>query len=478
MNVLLINPPRFKGIPVIREDRCEIVERNSILPPYSLAQLASVLRINNHDVTLIDANCLNISVNHLKEEVNRGKFDICIFRFTPITLREDMVIAKICKESHSIRTVGICWTLRNFSHEVLKNTKDLDIYIIDEPLIVIPQLIDKFNNHEPLENAKGIAFRENGRIISTNRSMDDFNYDDMPLPAFDLLPPLEKYYVKSKHVSPYSIIQTSKGCPFRCIYCTMAKTKWNPRSSAKIFQELEYLKNEHKVNTISFFDETFTLDRKRVVDICNKILENKLKINWHCNTRTNTVDLELLKLMKEAGCRGISFGIESGNQQLLDFIKKGTTVDQNEKAISYAKSAGIKTYCSFVFGFPGEDGQTVKDTLSFVKRTLPNGAQFNMAVPYPGTELFELAIRNEWIPKEIDWNNLFQHRSIMHTENLTIGELDHIRKIAYRSLYLNPKWVIMNLRWLFHEPNDLPIAIDYYLNSLINFFIYNMKHAH
>lgn len=479
MKVLLINPPRSNGLCVIREDRCEITERESILPPYSLAQIAALLKENGHKVDLIDANCLNLTIEETKDLIsNNDKLDVVIFRFTPTTLNDDMKIASLAKQiDPNICTIAMCWTLRDFAEDVLKGTSDLDIYVIGEPLISIPNILNSLREADLIQ-VPGIVFKKDGEIIKSQVSAQDFNYDNMPMPAYDLLPSLDKYYVRTKHGSPYTTIHTSKGCPYGCIYCTVAGTKWNPRSASMVFQEIKYLYEKHGVKTVSFFDETFTHDRDRVIDICNRMIDEKINIKWYCNTRSNKVDLDLLKLMKRAGCEGMSLGIESGSQKLLNNAKKGTTVEQNEHAIRVAKKAGIKTYCSFMFGLPGENWDMVNETIDFVKRTLPNGAQFNVVVPYPGTKLLDIAIEKNWISENIDWTNLYQHISTMRTDDLTSDELEKARKLAYKGLYFNPKWILMNLGWTLKNPSDLPLASKYYLKSVKNYLIHNMEHSH
>ena len=175
------------------------------------------------------------------------------------------------------------------------------------------------------------------------------------------------------------------------------------------------------------------LIRKEFYPSAKELKKENLKIEWYCNTRVNLVDQELLNEMYSAGCRGLSYGIESGSQKILDNSKKGTTIDQAEKAIKWAKNAGIKVYCSFIFGLPGENRHTIDETLSFIKRTLPTGAQFNVAVPYPGSELYKIAMENEWIDNDIDWRKMFQHYSVMRTDDLDYDDLEKARKKAYSS---------------------------------------------
>ncbi len=479
MKVLLVNPPRYHGIHVIREDRCEITERENLFPPYSLAQIAAVLREQNHEVALIDANGLNLNLNDIDRALATAHYDVCVFRFTPTTLSGDLAVANVAKNANeSTMTIGICWTLKNFAAKVLRQTETLDMYAIDEPLVTIPLALDALEQSDGLEAVEGIAFKKNARIVETDPYKGEFDFDAVPMPAYDLLPPLDTYFLRGIRSTPFSIIQTSKGCPFRCIYCTMSGTKWSPRSAETVFGEIKHLRKEYGVRTLSVFDETFTLDRTRTTEICQRMIDEDLSVTWYCNTRTDRIDLELLKLMKRAGCQGLSLGIESGSQRILVNAQKGTTVEQNENAIAAAKAAGIKTYCSFMFGLPGEDNATVQQTIEFVKRTLPNGAQFNVVVPYPGTELFGQAVEKNWIAANVDWEQLYQHISTMRTEELTTEELEEARKKAYRSLYFNPKWMTENFKWVVKQPSDLPLAVAYFVKSLRNYIIHDMEHAH
>ena len=479
MKVLLVNPPKVEGLSVIREDRCEITDQVTNLPPYSLLQMAALLREKSHEVSLIDANGTNLSYEKLTQKMSNLSFDALIFRFTPTTFREDMHVAKISKSiSKDIVTIGLCWTLKSFARKIINDINELDFYITGDYITTVPNLINSINDKKDLKKTYGIVGKINGQIIETENKHLEYDLNDLPLPAYDLLPTLKNYFANTRHASPYTIIYSSKGCPYKCIYCTVAETEWLGRSAENVLKEIRYLKKEHDLKSLTFFDETFTYDRNRVIEICNKLIEEKISIIWYCNTRSNKIDLDLLKLMKRAGCRGISLGIESGSQKILNNAKKGITVEQNEKAIAAAKAAGIKTYCSFMFGLPGETEQTAQETIEFIKKNLPNGAQFNVVVPYPNTKLFNLAVEKGWISPQIDWTKLYQHISNMKIDGINSEELEMLRKKAYKSLYFNPGWIIMNVAWVLREPRDLTIGIKYYLKSMKNYILHDMEHAH
>ncbi|MEM2297841.1 MAG: radical SAM protein [Ignisphaera sp.] len=479
MKVLLVNPPRFNGIPVIREDRCEITERYSVLPPYSLLQIGAVLRKEGHSVQLIDANGFNLGYDYLYEYLLKRDFDVVVFRFTPTTFDNDVKVAEIAKRVNpKIYTIGICWTLEDFAEQVLKEAPFMDFYVSKESEIVVPEIVNALESKDEPRSVRGLAYLDDGNYVYSGKPPVNWKWEDLPLPAFDLLPSLKPYYINTPHGKPFMIIYASKGCPFQCIFCTVAKTRWRPKSAERIIEELTYLKNYFKVRFVSFFDETFTLDMSRAEKVALAISNKGLDIKWYCNTRVDLIDLGLWRALYKGGCRGTSYGIESGSQKILDLAKKGFTVEEAEKAIRWAKDAGVKVYCSFIFGLPGENWQTVRETIAFVKRTLPTGAQFNVAVPYPGTELYKIAKDKGWIKPTVSWRHMYQHEAIMRTDEMSYEDLNRARLMAYRSLYFNIKWWMQNISHVMKHPDDFPLAARYVLKIIHNYFINKMTHTH
>ncbi len=214
MKILFVNPPRYDGLPVIREDRCEIVNRYLVNPPYSLIQIAAVLREKGEEVQVIDANCENLSYSEAQERIGESKPDIVAFRFTPTTIEADMETARITKSLYpNAMTIGICWTLKRFAEKIIRDNKDLDIYLIGEYgtyETTFLSLVEAINQGLPLDTVKGIVFRRMGDAVSTGPRTTYHPYDELPIPAYDLLPPLSKYYISPKHSrhSPFTIMYT------------------------------------------------------------------------------------------------------------------------------------------------------------------------------------------------------------------------------------------------------------------------------
>jgi anaerobic magnesium-protoporphyrin IX monomethyl ester cyclase len=478
MRVLLVNPPRFGGISVIREERCEITERYSVLEPYSLLQVGAILRQRGHEVRLADLNGFDLPYSSLTDELRAFRPAMVVFRFTPTTFDHDVRTATEAKAVGSdIRTAGICWTLRTLPRSVMDQARDMDFYVRQDYEVVTPALVDALAGGTPLDAVRGIAYREGEEVALTADPEPLKDYDALPLPAFDLLPSLEPYFVTAPAGKPFTILYTSKGCPFHCSFCTVAGTPWRPKSAARTVEELRYLKERYRLRTASFFDETFTLDKKRVLALCDALIAEKLDISWYCNTRAHLVDRDLLLRMRDAGCRGISYGIESGSQKILDSADKCIKVSQAEQAVLWAKEAGIKTFCSFIFGLPGEDWRSVHDTIDFVRRTLPTSAQFNVAVPYPGTRLYESTF-GDMSDEAVDFRRLYQDEAIVGTEAMSPADLDRARKQAYRSLYTNPRWWLSNLGHVLKHREDLELAARYALKIANNYLVHGMEDAH
>lgn len=476
MKVLLVNPPRFEGIPVIREERCEITERYSVMEPYSLLQIGALLRQQGEDVALLDMNGFDLPYADLEAEVRRLRPDVVIFRFTPTTFDWDMRTASIVKGvDRGIVTAGICWTLHTLPEVVMREAPDLDHYIMQEYEVATPALVAALREGDA-RKAPGIASREDGEIVRTPAPPALKDYDSLPIPAYDLLPSLKPYFVTAPAGRPFTILYTSKGCPFKCSFCTVAGTPLKMRGADSILNELRYLKERYRLRTASFFDETFTFDRKRVVDLCERMKEEDLGIKWYCNTRAQLVDPELLRLMRSAGCRGVSFGIESGSQRILDSVEKRITVEQGRNAIQWAKEARLKTFCSFILGLPGEDWSTVQDTLDFVREALPTSAQFNVAVPYPGTKLYDQIHGDGGL--DVDFRKLYQDDAVVGTEHLSPEDLNRARGMAYRTLYTSGSWWRSNISHVLREPSDLNLAVRYALKIANNYLLHGMKHAH
>lgn len=363
MKVLLIEPEYHKVI----------LDTTSI--PLGLASIATCLKNNN-----IHVNCFDGSISALE-----GKYDYSEYNLIGIqlhsfeSLNQCINLIKKIRETTDAKIVvgGVVATL--YMNELLK-FKEIDFIILNEGEDTLLRLINIISNNGSLNTLQGIAINSDVPIINLDiqfrRDIDSFPIPDRRLFEWG------KY-------RQWSII-TSRGCPYKCRFCTIPsfwKNTYRQRSPENILNEIEYLIKEFQVEKIFILDDTFTVNRKRTIRLLSLIKEKNIKIEWACLTRADLLDSDLLKLMKETGCTTISIGVESANQDSLDYLNKDIKLETIEHAISLIKEAGIRVRCSFIFGFPNENEAHLLNNISFLKRTKPNEVQIYPLFPYFGTEL-------------------------------------------------------------------------------------------
>ena len=230
-----------------------------------------------------------------------------------------------------------------------------------------------------------------------------------------------------------------RGCPFNCSFCTCQTyygKQLRKRSLESVIKEIEHGIEQFGIRDFFFWAETFVVDKHYVEQLCSAIIERGLSIAWTSNSRVDTVDLPLLRLMAQAGCWMISFGIESGSQDVLDESHKGTTPEQAFKAVSYAHEAGIKTVGHFILGLPGETRESLEATIEYARKLHLDLAQFYCAVPFPGSRLYERALQEGWISQP-DFKTFNQDHALMRLPTITPEEVNRYRALAYKRFYFN-----------------------------------------
>jgi len=233
-------------------------------------------------------------------------------------------------------------------------------------------------------------------------------------------------------------IVSSRGCPYRCVFCLWPRTMYGRRSRARspenVVDEIEHVVNEYDIDEIYFDDDTFNLNKSRVMKICEGIMKRYIDVKWMSQCRVDKVDLELLKEMKKAGCHYIKYGVESGSQGMLDAMKKGITLEDARTAFRLTRKAGIKTQAFFLFGLPWGTHETIRETIEFAKELEPDSAQFAIVVPHPGTELYNMCLEKGWL-KYDSWEDFDCRKALIETENLAARDVEEYRIEAYKKFY-------------------------------------------
>lgn len=396
MKILLINPPLFSQSPYRR------AESVSPAPIMGLAYIAGVLRKEGYAVRIMDM--FHRALPEVKAGIEIEKPDIIgISCMTDHRANVFSLASAIKSYDRKIRVVlgGIHPTI--MYEQVLRNYP-VDAVVIGEGEFTFLELIKAWESNLPLENVRGIAFMRGGEVVKTPKRDYIADLDSVPEPAWDCFNfgsyPAETYLrgcryrgMKLDELRKVHII-ASRGCPYNCQFCSSPSvwgSRWRYRSVSRILDEMELLYRDYGCRYFSFVDESFSVNRDRVIEICRGIIDRKLDILWDCETRVNLVSKDILEWMKKAGCYTILYGVESGSPSVLETISKKQTIEQIINAFDLTGEAGIKKHILLMVGNPGESEETVKETCRLLKRVKPGYVAVSVTTVYPGTALYQVA---------------------------------------------------------------------------------------
>lgn len=438
--VLLLNPPHPQKKGFTREGRC--TQGAGVWatqwPPLSLATTAAFLERDGHQLKVID--CPAVGMDHARlVAVTRAFQPRFVFWSTATpTLKTDLELGRSIKAAAPHSITGVFGTHVTALPESALRYPWIDMAVRREPEQTIREVCLQGSAH--LEDIEGLSFRYRDRAEihhSPDRAL--LNPDDIPAPAWTYLD-LSFYRLPLKG-PPFLIVAPLRGCPYPCTFCT-ASLYYGKRFRKRPVKSVadEIAGNIRRFNVRDFFiwADTFTADTTYVKTFSREIMKRTLKISWTCNSRVDTVDREMLSLMKGAGLWMISFGLESGNQYVLDQTGKGITIEQSRYAVSLAHALGIKTSGHFVMGLPGETERSMRKTLAFALELPLDIAHFYAAAPFPGTRLYDLASANGWIRTGAAFG---QEHAAMDLPGLPGSRVDEFRRYAYRRFYGRPRVV-------------------------------------
>ena len=394
------------------------------LPFLGALYIATVLKDRGHETVLEDNHTRKLNISESASAILRHNPDVVgIAAFTHNRFQAIALATELKKANKDIFIfVGgphFSFTAKN----ALEMVPAIDCVVIREGELTVKELFDVWPDKSKFKDILGIAYRdENGKvIINPDRAFIE-DLEELPSLAWGLLDlSIYKHGLKKTNINMPAIGVTSgRGCPNRCIFCSSAafcKSILRLRNPKSFVDEIELLYKKYGFRAFSFWDDTLTIVRKHVVEICNEIIKRKLDIIWYCRARVNTVDYEMLKLIKKSGCIRISFGIESGSPKILEIIRKNITLDQARRAVKWCSDLGFVTSLNFMVNHPYETLDDLKQTIEVMKefRKIPKViCQYGFTLIYPGTELEVIAKKEGWLPKDFSWNSPFR------TEKYTI----------------------------------------------------------
>jgi len=452
LKILLANPPLKDRRKFTREGRCTQEEGawGTLWPPVSLAAIGAVLEKSGHDVRIIDCAARGDDWNGFVSVLSEFSPRVVILSTGTPSIDNDLKLCSFLKERNpSIITAVFGTHVTTLYEECMAKYPGVDIIIRGEPEITANELADTVDLKGDLNGVRGITFREgNGAIIANPARPFIDDLDTLPFPAWDKLD-LGLYRLPLKG-DRYLTISPSRGCPYRCTFCTCQTyygRKLRRRSVGNVLSEIEHDIERFGVSHFFFWAETFVIDKNYVRELCGEILKRGVKISWTANSRVDTVDGPLLQLMADSGCWMLSYGIESADQSVLDRTMKGTKVAQAKSAIVMSREAGIKTAGHFILGLPGDTEETIRKTIDYSMTLDLDFAQFYSAVPFPGSELYREALEKKWIDPG-NFEDYRQDSAVMALPSVLPRTVDHYRKIAYRRFYLTPKSLLGALKLL------------------------------
>jgi anaerobic magnesium-protoporphyrin IX monomethyl ester cyclase len=457
MKVLLINPPNSQ-----QERYGKLSDVGTLYPPLGLAYIAAVAE-KHAEVKVIDCEAMGYSYGDIGRIAQEFNYDLVGMPTYCTTINRCYRVAEIIKKLNAHAKIVLGGAQVTLEPKKTVDNKNIDFGVYGEGEISFEKLLIALKtNQNKFSQINGLIWKNRGKIKINPPQKNIKDLDELPFPARHLFP-MGKYHSSANLRGKRTLnIITSRGCPYMCAYCAgsliFGKTH-RYHGTEKVIEELKELKEKYGADDIQFFDETFTANRKRVIDLCNKMIEHKLNIEWSCFTRVNLVDKEVLTKMKRAGCYLIFYGLESGSQRLLNLIRKGNTLDQARRAIKMTHQAGIETWASFMLGLPSETKEESLETIKFAIEVDPTFVQFPIATPYPGTEMFNLAnkygkILTDNLDDYTAWDNV-----VFISNGRTVGDIRNIVRDAYRRFYLRPGYMVRRTRSVLKLPPSKIISL-------------------
>ena len=450
-SILLIMPP-FS----MKERYGRGIEKiGASLPPLGLLYVGAALEKAGYNVKIFDTQIYNWNIKEIVQHCDDFKPDAVGVYCNTSNYQRAVELAQEIKTGFAFNIPiifgGPHVTIRPL--EVLSNDA-IDYVVIGEGEISSVELIDVLNNRYPglkLGDVKGIGFKEGGKpTINPFRALIE-NLDLIPFPARHLVP-MEKYRPSPNQYKrfPMTTMMVSRGCPFNCTFCNVEKLwtrRYRIRSVKNVVDEIKHLIKNYGIREINFWDDIWGLNKEWIKEFCDAIKKEKLNLTWSCECRVDTIDKEILKKMKEAGCWCIFFGIESLDQEILEAINKKITIEKITQAFVWMREAGIEIRANFILGLPKETPEKVRKMLEILCQLNPDYVKFNLLTPYPETALYKEIKEGKWgVMVDESYDKLTGYfATFLPCGYKDIDELKRIKKYAFRKYYFRLGYILPKL---------------------------------
>lgn len=415
------------------------------LPPLGLAYVAASLERAGFEVRIVDNYVLNLPVDRIKQVVKQLNPKIVGITCSSTTYTECIELAKAAKEVLPSCKVIVGGWHPSYMPETMLKHPEIDYAVIGEGEKAMTLFAAQIfaGQIAKVESVPGLAYRQGGRIF-TNPQEFMTHLDEVPFPARYLLP-LELYdrsisFLKAKPVDTVNVV---RGCPYNCAYCETRRlwgTTCRTFSPPRVVAELEHMISNYGTKGVYFVGDNFTIRKKETMELCSLLKKNKVDLEWICDTRVDLVSRDLLRAMKNAGCRTIWFGVESGSPNVLRRLNKGITLEQALQTFRLCREEGLQTSASFVLGIPGETASDMEETFKFAKKLDPDWCQFNIFIACPGSSLYDEVLEKGLYDRK-DGFLLF-----VKTEDFNYQSLLKIQKRFQKSFDLSTRRILRKMR--------------------------------
>lgn len=461
MKVLFVNP-RYPTIYYNNQKGILLINRKR--QPLSILYSATLLKKDGFEVEILDANALEMGINETRNFILRRNPDVLVLSTQSFDLwqcpipdyRYALDVVKDIKKECDLFIIVVGPHGTSNPEEILNS--DMDLIVRGEPELSVFEIVKRLKASASWEEVIGVYTRK------VNNGFDYINLDELPVPDYSLLP-MDRYYHEFLQKKNFSIVNTTRGCPFNCIFCykVMYGSVYRRRDLALVLREIELLYKDYNVKAIYFQDLDFVLDRKRVEEICDYIIDEKIDIIWGCTTRVDSVNKNILGKMKRAGCKFISFGAESANPEILEMTKKKITIDKIKKAVMMTNEIGLCSDLNFLIGLPGESVKSYEKSWKFYKSLNPYAIGASIVIPYLDTELHQMAM-NSKILKSRSWLECENASGIVGNEldNKTLTRLSRIQTFRGRTWFFKKEFGLL----FFINPRFYKLAL-YILKKVV-----------
>lgn len=450
---LLINPPLVNGVAFTRQGRCQ--EREDVLgttkPPLTLALLAALLRNAGSKVRLIDATAERISIDEVIARLDKEGFtpSLIVFPTTTPTIDADVAAMAALKRRYGAPIFCFGPHASTAPAESMARAQDVDGMFVGEPEEAVLQ-VAALDSLERLGEVPSLTWRANGNsLVQPHRAHGNFSgFLQSPAPAWDLLA-LEHYALPMVD-KPYVLIETSRGCPYSCDFCVAPihqGHKFRERSAKALVDEIERNHRDLGIDFFYLWGDTVTLNVKSFSAFCDELIARKLPIQWFGNARAdNLTDPAFVHRLKRAGCWMLALGIESESEDVRKDMAKRLERQKIQTAFKNMRESGIKSFAFFIFGYPGENVQSLDATTRYAIELDPDFANFYPAVPYPGTALYEKCLREGWLTSEdADWTRMEYSYYLLRGNGLDERVVMEAINRAKRRFFLRPSYIARHI---------------------------------